>query len=316
MSEEKKLSPSARQKRVQRLKRLIVITLFTLMLVPVVCCVVLLFQVHALNRKIDGIAERVAALEWTEHFRASLPESVTGPVRLYAGVGQGSAAEAGAAQLQSSDEISKEDSLRRVYLTFDDGPSIYTDEILDILAEYNVKATFFVVGKEDERSKEAICRIVNEGHTLGMHSYSHKYSEIYASEDDFIEDFERLQDYLKDLTGQECRFYRFPGGSSNTVSKVDMQILIDYLSSRDVVYYDWNVASGDGGKPRLSVDTLVRNSTEDVERWDNAVILLHDSGDKRTTVDALPQIIEKLQAMEDTVLLPITEDSEPVQHLH
>ncbi|MDE6700533.1 MAG: polysaccharide deacetylase, partial [Acetatifactor sp.] len=205
---------------------------------------------------------------------------------------------------------------RKVHLTFDDGPSIYTDEILEILEEYDVKATFFVVGKEDERSKEAILKIVEAGHTLGMHSYSHKYSELYASTENFAADFEKQRSFLEELTGQTCRFYRFPGGSSNTVSKVDMQQFADYLEEQDMVFYDWNISSGDGGRQLLSVDTLVRNSTSDLGEWKTAVILMHDSADKPTTVEALPQIIEKILAMEDTVILPITDDTQPVQHIH
>ncbi len=236
----------------------------------------------------------------------------------HASEGQGTVPEAAAlpsSEMGELDGESGDEAAHKVYLSFDDGPSIYTGEILDILAEYDVKATFFVVGKEDERSRESIQRIVEEGHTLGMHSYSHKYSELYASMENFEKDFEKQRTYLEELTGETCRFYRFPGGSSNTVSKVDMQQLADYLDSQDMVFYDWNISSGDGGGKLLDVDTLVRNSTSGLSQKSTAVILMHDSADKRTTVDALPQIIEKVQAMEDTVILPITEDTEPVQHI-
>lgn len=304
MSEGRKQELSARQRRVRRLKHLILFALFTLISVPIVCCVVLMFQVHDLNHRIDVLTERLVLLEQT-----GCPKTEEAPLR-----GGGEAAEREPAVGQET--APAEDHLRRVYLTFDDGPSIYTGEILDILAEYDVKATFFVVGKEDEHSQESIRRIAEEGHTLGMHSYSHKYSELYASLDSFEADFEKQRAYLEELTGEKCRFYRFPGGSSNTVSKVDMGTFIDYLDDQDVVYFDWNVSSGDGGRLLLDVDTLVKNSTEDVARWNTAVILMHDSADKRTTVDALPQIIEKILAMEDTVILPITGDTEPIQHIH
>ena len=140
-----------------------------------------------------------------------------------------------------------------VYLTFDDGPSIYTEEILDILDEYQVKATFFVVGKESDPTKEALRDIVARGHTLGMHSYSHKYSELYASEEAFEADFLKLQGYLEDVTGVKSKVYRFPGGSSNTVSKVNMGIYADYLDSQEVRFFDWNISSGDGGSAVLPV---------------------------------------------------------------
>lgn len=293
----------SRQQRVRRLKRTIVYALLTLIIIPVICCIFLLCRVRNLDTRIDALEAQIACLE-REYSVLSAKEE---------------------AQIQKEPvtteteepemDKDKEDTARKVYLTFDDGPGVNTDKILDILAEYDVKATFFVVGKEDEASKDAIRRIVAEGHTLGMHSYSHKYAELYASEESFKADFEKQRTYLEELTGISCRFYRFPGGSSNTVSNVDMQLLADYLDSQGVVFHDWNIASGDGGRKILDVDTLVRNSTADVVNWKRAVVLLHDSAEKSTTVDALPRIIETIQAMEDTVLLPITENTVPVQHI-
>lgn len=321
MSEDGKRSASARRKRVRRLKNLIILTVLALILVPTVCCVVLMVQVRKLNYRIDEISGRLAVLEQSDRLQTT-DDSGRESARIHVSGGQGTPLEAGAmpSQLLDTEETAGEDQeplVHKVYLTFDDGPSIYTDEILDILAEYDVKATFFVVGKEDEHSQEAIKRIVEEGHTLGMHSYSHKYSELYASMESFEADFERERTYLEELTGETCRFYRFPGGSSNTVSRVDMQQLADYLESQDMVFFDWNISSGDGGGQILSADTLVKNSTADVEQWNTAVILMHDSAEKWTTVEALPQIIEKILAMEDTVILPITEetDTAPVQHI-
>lgn len=302
MSQDGKRDAAARQKRVRRLKHLIIGTFLTLVFVPILCSVVLLFKVHDLNKQLDELNERVILLE--QRGLANQADGVQEVSRSDANDGS-----------VTSQNYEVTDSRRKVYLTFDDGPSANTDRILDILAEYDVKATFFVVGKEDESSKAAILRIVEEGHTLGMHSYSHKYADIYASEENFRLDFEKQKEYLETLTGEKCRFYRFPGGSSNTVSKVDMKLFADYLDGQDVVFHDWNIASGDGGRALLGVETLVRNSTSGIENWDVAVILLHDSTDKGTTVDALPEIIETIQAMENTVILPITEESEPVQHI-
>ena len=134
--------------------------------------------------------------------------------------------------------------------------------------------------------------------------------------DAFAEDFVKLRDYLKEVTGVESTVYRFPGGSSNTVSAHDMWEYADYLEKCGVRFFDWNIASGDGGSVLLPVETLVKNATEDIPKNGTSVILLHDSGDKRTTVEALPIILENILAMEDTVILPITEDTEPVQHIH
>ena len=203
---------------------------------------------------------------------------------------------------------------KKVYLTFDDGPSDHTAQILDILKKHKVKATFFVVGKETEHAKKMYQRIVLEGHTLAMHSYSHKYKELYESMDSFTRDFEQIRDYVYQATGVESGYYRFPGGSSNTVSEIDMHEFIDYLESQGVEYYDWNVSSGDGGSMKLTTDTLLENCTKDIDTRDTSIILLHDSAEKPTTVEALPEIIENILARPDTVILPITENTKPVHH--
>ena len=132
---------------------------------------------------------------------------------------------------------SKAVTRKRAYLTFDDGPSDQTGEILDILKEHNVKATFFVIGR-NERYYPMYKRIVEEGHTLAIHSYSHEYSTIYASYDNFVNDVEELRKLLYDVTGVDCRYYRFPGGSSNRVTQVPVNDLIDYLDSAGLTYFD------------------------------------------------------------------------------
>lgn len=305
MSQDGKRDAAARQKRVRRLKHLIIITLLTLILIPIVCCVVLMFMVGDMNRRIDELSERVSLLEQREYPMEAMPDVTDGD----------GLQETVQTEDEQEEDEQEEDTRRKVYLTFDDGPGVNTNEILDILAEYDVKATFFVVGKEDEASKLAIQRIVAEGHSLGMHSYSHKYAELYESEESFQADFERQRAFLEELTGVPCNIYRFPGGSSNMVSDVDMHLFADYLDSQGVVFHDWNIASGDGGRVVLDVDTLVRNSTTGIETWNTAVVLLHDSAEKYTTVEALPQIIETIQGLDNTVILPITEDTVPVQHI-
>ena len=206
------------------------------------------------------------------------------------------------------------DDIHNVYLTFEDGPSDRTAEILDILAEYDVKATFFVTGREDEQSQALYRRIVDEGHTLGMHSYSNKYSEIYQSEDAFAEDYRKLRDYLKEVTGVDCRYYRFPGGSSNQISNVSMGCLIQYLQEEGVVYYDWNVSAGDAATAACSAEEIVDNVTEDVKRYKTSVVLLHDSADKLATVEALRPLIEALGTM-NARTLPIDGNTPAIQYV-
>lgn len=211
--------------------------------------------------------------------------------------------------------VSADGNVRRVYLTFDDGPSSNTSRILDILAEYDVKATFFVVGKEEEQYQELYKRIVDEGHTLGMHSYSHKYDEIYQSVDSFAQDMSKLQEFLYETTGVWCRYCRFPGGSSNTVSRVDMYDLIAYLDEQDITYFDWNVASGDASNSYISKEAIISNCISTLPQYQESIILMHDASNKNTTVEALPALIEQIQAMDNTVIVPITEDTEPIQHI-
>lgn len=204
---------------------------------------------------------------------------------------------------------------KKVYLTFDDGPSRNTNRILDILKEYDVKATFFVVGKTDEESIKAYQRIVSEGHTLAMHSYSHKYAEVYESGESFIKDLEKLQEYLYQITGVWPRYYRFPGGSSNAVSRVDIQELIRYLDENNITYFDWNIASGDAVSDILSAETITRNCVSKIDSWPESMILMHDALEKNTTVEALPQIIEQIRDRGDAVFLPITDETIPIQHV-
>lgn len=322
MLEDKSLTVEQRRRRVQRLKKCIILMLMLAIAVPVILCIVLFVRVHSLSRTLDTLSAQVENLTWAVVEQRQLLEDLTKELQTAGGGSTAVNESSGSMQEQMRmEEITESEQIpgepaHKVYLTFDDGPSIYTEDILEILDRYNVKATFFVVGKESEAAKEALTMIVDGGHTLGMHSYSHKYAELYRSVEDFAQDFVKLQSYLYEVTGVESRTYRFPGGSSNTVSDIDMQEFADYLESQGVQFYDWNVSSGDGGSRLLSVDALVRNCTEEIQNNQTSVILLHDSADKRTTVEALPIIIENILAMEDTVILPITEDTVPVQHIH
>lgn len=202
----------------------------------------------------------------------------------------------------------------QIYLTFDDGPSSMTEDILDILKEYDVKATFFVLGREDEYALRMYKRIVDEGHTLGMHSYSHKYADIYKDEEAFLADLERIQNLLYDATGVWPRFYRFPGGSSNRVSSVGMQVYANLLNQNGITYFDWNIASGDAVSGTVPRETIVRNCTAGIDKYDQCVILLHDATMRKTSVTALPEIIQILQDRGDCEFLPITDETPPVQH--
>lgn len=298
---------SARRKRINRLKKMILGGIAIAILFPVITCVILGVRVVVLSNKVEEL--QVLLLE-----EQNKQKEVTG-VFSTAHVEE-SKRESEPEVLSKEEESSAEPEFdKSVYLTFDDGPSSNTNAILDILKEYDVKATFFVVGKTDEASKEAYKRIVAEGHTLGMHSYSHKYDEIYQSKESFTEDLSRLQEYLYEVTGVWSRYYRFPGGSSNTVSKVDMQELIAWMNESGIIYYDWNTASGDAVSRQLPKDTIVENCLENLDRQSECMILMHDAADKQTTVEALPEIIAKIRLRGDACFLPITDETKPVQHV-
>jgi peptidoglycan/xylan/chitin deacetylase (PgdA/CDA1 family) len=188
---------------------------------------------------------------------------------------------------------------KTVYLTFDDGPSQNTQKILDTLELYHVKATFFVIGKTDEFSKKMYKRIVDDGHTLALHTFSHTYSKIYASDEVFFADLEKLQTLLQEVTGIKTMYMRFPGGAGNTVSKSYnigiMTRLTKEVKARGYSYFDWNISSGDANSSLQPTDTIVRNVLTTVKNKTHIMVLMHDAGEKTTTAEALPRIIEGLK---------------------
>lgn len=203
----------------------------------------------------------------------------------------------------------------KVYLTFDDGPSANTENILKVLDDYGIKATFFVQGRFGASSKDLIKRIYDEGHTIGIHTYTHAYDKIYQSLDSFVSDISNMQDMIFEATGEKTKYYRFPGGSSNAVSDDNkMKEFINYLDEQDMIYIDWNVASGDAASPSPDSDTLVENVMKDVVKYKSSIVLLHDSEDKNNTVKALPILIERLREA-GAVILPISENTTYIQHV-
>ena len=308
-------------KRIQNLRRLILITVAAACLIPTCICVILAIRYDRLRTQYE---QSKADLEWYRNRFGDEMSILSDSSEIDKAASNQETdlnAETGGfeddyASVEVSGAQNPEDieGTRYVYLTFDDGPSSSTEEILDILDEYGVKATFFVCGKPDVKYTDSYKRIVNDGHTLGMHSYSHKYSEIYASADSFKADFDKLRIFLYETTGVWSKFYRFPGGSSNGVSQVDIKVLIDLLDESEVTFFDWNVSAGDD-KSGATRETIYANIVDNIPRFKHCIVLMHDAADKKSTVEALPEIIEAIQAMDDTVIVPITEDTLPVQHI-
>ena len=208
----------------------------------------------------------------------------------------------------------REEEKKTAYLTFDDGPSDNTDKILDILKKKGVTATFFVVGKTGKKAEERYRRIVEEGHTLGLHSYTHKYEEIYASLENFKEDVLKLQTYLYEVTGEKPWVYRFPGGSSNQVAKVEIKKCIEFLKEEGIVHFDWNASSEDAVSVGVSCTILNTNVLKDALRLKQPVILMHDLHECNNTADGLEALIDRLME-EGYEIRAIGKDTRPVQHV-
>lgn len=281
-------SAAYRKKRVKRIKKIIIGTIITLIVLPIILSIFLFIKVHSLEEEIQKISENKARIEKeTDVVKAKEKEVVPTAVP----------------------------EPKKVYLTFDDGPGVQTEKILDILKKNKVKATFFVTGKEDAQAKKIYKRIVQEGHTLGMHSYSHIYDTIYESKKAFRKDFEKIYEYLHDVTGIYPKFYRFPGGSSTQSSELPIQTFIDVLEEKQIRYLDWNVISPDVNDPSVSKKQMVSSITEGVAQYATSVVLMYDVADKPMTVKALPSIIKALKA-ENYELLPAEETMTLIQHNH
>ena len=210
----------------------------------------------------------------------------------------------------------KKNTGKVAYLTFDDGPSINTMKILDILDKYNVKATFFVVYHKNMTKQYKA--IVDRGHTIALHSYTHDYSKIYKSEKGYYADLNKIHDYVEKTTGVDSHIIRFPGGSSNTVSnkynKGIMKKLIASVRKNGYYYHDWNVSSGDAAGRNRKASLLLQNIKKGTGKKKVINVLMHDTGkSKMTTVEALPSIIEYLKK-QGYSFEALTEDSVLIQH--
>jgi len=204
-----------------------------------------------------------------------------------------------------------------VYLTFDDGPSDrVTPRVLDTLKEYNIHATFFIVNY-GESGKALIRRMIDEGHTVAIHGYSHDYAAIYKSDEAFMQNIYRLRDRLRSDFGYEAAIIRFPGGSSNTVSRQYsvgiMSRLAQRVQAEGFTYFDWNVSSGDAAGTPASSGQIYNNVTSALRHDRGNVVLMHDAGAKGTTADALPDIIRYCLANGYSIQ-PITPATKPVHH--
>lgn len=182
-----------------------------------------------------------------------------------------------------------------IYLTFDDGPSYtITPYILDILKEENIKATFFVAGYSSGLDS-LIKRAFDEGHSIGVHTASHSYGQIYSSLNNYLNDFNYENERIKNITGSYTKIFRFPGGSSNTVSAFNpgiMSYLTSYMTNQGYKYYDWNLSSGDASGINYSAEGIYNNVVRNLKPNQLNMVLMHDLGNKYSTLYSLRNIIK------------------------
>lgn len=325
----------ARRRRIALYKKIIIYGFLTLTILPIFTSIFLFYKVSALEQKLDyALSEdggdyrnlrssREALLSNPSSNSKELADS-TRTVLSSANVEVSTEEEkttsedneetvSGKVEETTQTDAVLEQITKRVYLTFDDGPSIYTGQILDVLAANDVKATFFVIGR-DERFYDYYKRIVDEGHTIGMHSYSHVYQNFYASAESFGEELTKLNDLIYDVTGVNSTIFRFPGGSSNNVAPLPIEDYIAYLNEHNINYYDWNSLSGDAVTSGLDPERLVNNIMNDVEKNQDSIVLMHDLQTTHTTVESLQLLIDTLKS-NGYEILPIDENTPLIQHV-
>lgn len=294
MREDTKEDNNYRAKRRKRIKRTIVTICIVLFLLPIFLSLFLMIRVSRLEKKLDAvIAEKQPAVEADANPAVVKAEEKRSTV--------------------SGSAVDRKESPKKVYLTFDDGPSKQTKRVLDILAKKNVKATFFCVGRDDEFSNAMYKRIVDEGHTLGMHSYSHIYQEIYGSLEGFKRDFFKISEHMYTITGVRPFVYRFPGGSSNSVIPFSVDEYAGFLQDNGVVYQDWNVIAANGTTDHVTKDEMISSVLDGVARFDTSIVLMYDSADKKMTANSLEEIIVRLQE-KGYELLPLDSDTVSIHH--
>lgn len=201
-------------------------------------------------------------------------------------------------QIEKISNIYTANDGKRVFLTFDDGPSkTVTPLILDLLKKENIKATFFVLGYNAERNPEILKRVYAEGHYIANHGYSHKYNEIYNSVDTVIYEYNKTEQCIKnalDNQNYNSRVFRFPGGSVGGKYNQIKQEAKEVLKQNNVAFLDWNALSNDSAGAHTKED-IMDNITKTVGEKNNVVILMHDASDKILTYETLQDVINFLK---------------------
>ncbi len=260
-------------------KRLILVALLLLILVPMIFAITLNAQNKELRTQLEeggqlpggkpGLSQVAEPME----YQTAYPE-------LY-----------GTAQIAEQ----RVRAANAVYLTFDSDLTDNTRLILDVLDQYGLKATFFVNGTTDEGGLAIMRDIVSRGHSIGLRSYSDSYQEIYQSVDAYLKDFEQIYNLVYETTGVKAEIFRFPAGSVNAYNSGIYQELIAEMLRRNFIFFDWNVSGEDTQVGDLTADSVASSVLSGMDGKERGIVLLRDSADKMAVVDALPGIIAELQ---------------------
>lgn len=190
------------------------------------------------------------------------------------------------------------ETTKRAFLTFDDGPSTNTKNILDLLAQRNIKATFFVLGTQVERMPETVKRIYEEGHYIANHGYSHVYSSIYSSPEAVLDEFNKCNQVVANaiqVPEYNSHLFRFPGGYYGGKYAEIKKQANEILKQNNIAHVDWNALTGDSEKQNPTKEYLMNNLQKTTQGKNSIVILMHDSQAKKVTVETLPEVIDYLQ---------------------
>lgn len=199
----------------------------------------------------------------------------------------------GRIHINKSDLHKQEDKV--VFLTFDDGPShLNTERILNLLVKNEIKASFFIIGKNAENNKTVMKKMMDNNMAIYPHCYEHDYSKIYSSRENYIKDFEKCVNVIRDISpSYNARFMRMPGGSDNTISKRGvLNSIKSSISDKGYTIVDWNIDSRDTFAQKVSSEVIKRSVIKGSDGISIAVVLFHDAEAKITTAEALQDIID------------------------
>lgn len=287
-------------------KRLILLVLAMMILIPTVLAVRFGVSSHRLAQENGQLVEQLAKTQLQLEEKLSRREPGGGQTQgqdlPYQSLGENlyRVPEAGQGQLVQD---------HTVYLTFNGGPTEQTVNLLDALDEAGVKATFFVTGRGDSPETRSVLKeIVDRGHAIGVLSYTYDYRTIYATVGNFLEDFDQAHQMIFEATGVEAGIFRFPGGSVNSYNYKLYQPLIAEMLRRGFLFYDWNVSGLDNVRG-TSAEAVAQAVIDDVQKYSRAIVELRDGG--TGTADALPRIVEELEAAGYT-FAPLSEEVAPI----